>query len=378
MPLLQLLIKPASGSCNMRCNYCFYMDEMENRACASYGYMTIETLELLVKKALEYADGVCTFAFQGGEPTLVGIEFYEELLRLQKRYNTKKIRIDNVLQTNGYALDEKWAAFFAENHFLVGLSVDGIGTTHNAWRKDVNGNDTFERVMKAAELLRRAGAEFNVLTVVNNKTAARVSRIYQFYKKNGFAYQQYIACLNPLHAEKEPEYALTPEAYGKFMSELFDLWYLDLTKGQQPYIRQFENYVGILLGAEPEACEMKGLCGNQNVVEADGSVYPCDFYVLDDYKIGNVREDSFEQILENSIAMKFTEKSVITDKECRECKYFPLCRGGCGRHRMDAEGKRTGRNRFCRSYQMFFNAALPRLLDIAEKIRRNCEASSKF
>lgn len=370
MPPLQLLIKPASGNCNMRCSYCFYIDEMENRAVGSRGFMSLETLEILVRKALEYAEEACCFAFQGGEPTLVGIGFYEELLKLQKHYNTKNIRIDNVLQTNGYAVDGKWASFLAENHFLTGLSVDGICAVHNACRRDKKGNDTFGRVMDAAALLQKAGAEFNVLTVVNNKTASKAARIYQFYKKNRFYYQQYIACLNPLGSTKEPEYSLHPQAYGKFLTELFDLWYLDLQKGEQPYIRQFENYVGILLGIEPEACEMKGLCGLQNVIEADGSVYPCDFFVLDDYKVGDIREDSFEKILERTIDLKFTEKSVITDRECRECRYFPMCRGGCGRHRMGEEDGRTGRNRFCQSYQMFFEAALPRLADIAEKIRR--------
>lgn len=369
MPPLYLLIKPVSGNCNMRCNYCFYMDEMKNRKQGSYGRMSVETLEILVKKALEYAEGTCGFAFQGGEPTLAGLSFYEELLRLQKQYNKKKIRIDNVIQTNGYSMNEEWAAFLAENHFLVGLSVDGICATHNACRKDAEGKDTFAQVMNAAELLKKAGAEHNILTVVNSKTAPKAARIYQFYKKNGFHYQQYIACLNPLDGKEEPEYALTPEAYGKFLTELFDLWYLDVRKGQQPYIRQFENYVGILLGIEPEACEMKGICGLQNVIEADGSVYPCDFYVLDDYRLGNIREHTFGEILEKSIEMKFTEHSQVTDKECRSCRYFPLCRGGCGRHRMDGDGNRNGRNRFCQSYRMFFDAALPGLADIAEHIK---------
>lgn len=370
MPKLQLLIKPASGNCNMRCDYCFYVDEMENRNQKSYGFMSLDTLEVLVKKALEYADDTCVFAFQGGEPTLAGIPFFQTLIALQKRYNTKHVSIENTMQTNGYQIDDKWASFLAENHFLVGLSVDGVCATHNAYRKDAKGEGTFERVMNGAKLLRQYGAEFNILTVVHNKTAAKISRIYQFYKKNGFRYQQYIACLDPLGVEEGMEYSLSAEAYGRFLIDLFELWYLDLQKGEQPYIRQFENYISILLGMEPEACDRKGVCSLQQVVEADGSVYPCDFFVLDDYKIGNIRKDDFGQIWERGMQSQFVQKSVLLDKECRECRYYPICRGGCGRHRMDESGNRTGRNRFCLSYQMFFDAALPRMLEIAGRIRR--------
>lgn len=370
MPPLQLLIKPASGNCNMRCDYCFYMDEMENREQESYGFMSMETLELVVKKALAYADDACTFTFQGGEPALAGLDFYRQLILLEQKYNTKKLQIQNSIQTNGYSMDAEWAAFLAENHFLVGLSIDGICATHNAHRKAAGGQETFARIMNAAQLLKQYGAEFNILTVVHNKVAQKAGRIYQFYKKNGFDYQQYIACLDPLGAEEKPEYSLSAKDYGRFLIELFDLWYLDLQKGEQPYIRQFENYIAILLGREPEACDMKGMCSLQQVIEADGSVYPCDFFVLDHYKIGNIREDDFGQILNKGIRSRFVQKSVPVDEECRACRYFPICRGGCGRHRLDADGNRTGRNCFCESYKMFFEAELPKMIEIAEKIRR--------
>lgn len=370
MPPLQLLIKPASGNCNMRCDYCFYMDEMENREQESYGFMSLETLEMLVKKALEYADSTCSFIFQGGEPTLVGLEFYQRLMELEKKYNTRKIQIENAIQTNGYGMNDEWAAFFAENRFLVGLSIDGICATHNAHRKDAKGKETFARIMNAAQLLEKHGAQFNILTVVHNKIAQKVSRIYQFYKKNGFRYQQYIACLDPLGAKEKPEYSLSAKAYGQFLIELFELWYLDLQKGEQPYIRQFENYISILLGMEPEACDMRGMCSLQQVIEADGSVYPCDFFVLDEYKIGNIYENDFGQLLEKGIRMNFVQNSVPVEEECRVCKYFPVCRGGCGRHRLDEKGSRKGRNCFCESYQMFFDAELSKMLEIAEKIRR--------
>ncbi len=370
MPPIQLLIKPASGNCNMHCTYCFYMDEMEKRRQASFGVMTPETLEAIVKKALAYADDYCDFAFQGGEPTLVGLDFYRELIKLQKIYNKKGVEIHNSIQTNGFALDEAWAAFFRDHHFLVGVSLDGVLSTHNAYRKSNNGEDTFARVMAAIDLLKHYQVDFNILTVVHKKTAAKVKKIYEFYKKNGLNYQQYIACLSPLGAEEIPEYALSDRDYGKFLIELFELWYQDLLKGQQPYIRQFENYIAMLLGQMPESCDMKGICSIQQVIEADGSVYPCDFFVLDDYCLGNIKTNSFEELFEAGLKMRFIEDSVTEDEACKTCAYYPLCRSGCGRHRLNERMERTGRNCFCESYKMFFDAVLPKMMQIAEMIRR--------
>lgn len=286
MPPIQVLIKPASGLCNMRCGYCFYADEMKHRNRLDYGLMSPETLENVVQRVLDYAEGSCTIAFQGGEPTLAGLDFYRKLLELEKKYNSKKLSISHAIQTNGYVLDSEWCTFFAENQFLVGLSVDGIKATHDAYRKDAQGRDTYFHTLEAAVMLKEAGADFNVLTVVNSRTAPKIRRIYEQYRKLGFHWQQYIACLNPLgETGINREYSLKPEIYGQFLIDLFELWYLDLQKGEQPYIRQFENYVGILLGHQPESCEQRGACSCQSIVEADGSVYPCDFYFCQSYKM---------------------------------------------------------------------------------------------
>ena len=374
MPPIHILMKPASGLCNMRCRYCFYADEMENRSQASYGIMTPETLENVIRKALEFAEGNCTIAFQGGEPTLAGLDFYRLCLELEKKYNRKNVHIDHALQTNGYLLDEQWCRFFAEHQFLIGLSVDGIKATHDAYRRDAEGKETYFHTLKAAELLRKAGAEFNVLTVVNGKTAPKIGKIYENYRKLGFRWQQYIACLDPVWEKRgEQEYSLTPQAYGQFLIDLFELWYLDLCRGQQPYIRQFENYVGILMGRMPESCEQRGACSFQNVVEADGSVYPCDFYCLDEYRVGNLNEDSFEDMQGHLVESGFLQASAVHTEQCGTCPYYNICRGGCRRHRERPEGKAAGpgfgENYFCRSYRMFFDACLPRLQEIAAACR---------
>ncbi len=373
MPPIQVMIKPASGLCNLRCEYCFYADEMRNRTRLDYGLMSLETLENVVRRVLDFADGSCTIAFQGGEPTLAGLDFYRKLLELEKKYNAKKVAISHAIQTNGYVLDREWCAFFAENEFLVGLSVDGIKATHDAYRKDSQGRDTYFHTLEAAEMLKEAGANFNILTVVNARTAPKIRRIYTQYRKLGFHWQQYIACLNPLgETGKNREYSLKPEVYGQFLIDLFELWYLDWQKGEQPYIRQFENYVGILLGHPPESCEQRGACSYQSIVEADGSVYPCDFYCLDEYKLGNLNEDSINEVLERLEKKGFLRASLNHTEQCKKCRYFFICRGGCRRHR-DHEafpGCVEGENYFCQSYRMFFDSCLGKLMEIAKTISR--------
>ncbi len=362
---LQLLIKPASAGCNLNCRYCFYCDEGKKRENFSYGMMSGETLEILIKKALEEADGYCGFAFQGGEPTLVGLPFFERVLELQKKYNQKKVRVDNSIQTNGYQLAEDWTRFFARENFLVGLSLDGIKATHDAFRVNARGEGSFAEVMRTAELFERFGVEYNILTVVNGKTGLRAAKIYDFYKKNGFRYLQFIACLDPLGEEPGKQaYSLTPEVYGQFLMDLFDRWYEDVRTGDQPYIRQFENVVGMLAGREPESCEQRGICSVQNVIEADGSVYPCDFYALDEYCLGNVSTGTFEEFRTSPAAERFVRDSAESLEDCRSCPYFAICRGGCRRNRITlADEKRA--NYFCRAYRRFYDYTIERFLRLA-------------
>ncbi len=366
MKSVSILMKPASGLCNMRCRYCFYADEMKNRSVSSYGVMSIGTLECIVKRVFAEVDGKCTFSFQGGEPTLAGLEFFRNFITFVRRYNTRNIKTDFVIQTNGYAVNENWARFFAENQFLVGLSLDGYKDLHDLYRVDGKQSGTFYAVLRAAELFIKYHVEFNILTVITAQTAKHIEKIYRFFKKNNFVYQQYIPCLDPLREEQGNEsYSLTPERYAQFLKSLFDLWYADFMKGEFVYNRYFENLVGILLGQAPEACCMLGHCTNQFVVEADGSVYPCDFYVLDQYCIGNLVTDPFNLIEQNRTLTDFIEKSVEGNEACKECKWYFLCRGGCRRDR-DSGGGQLQRNRFCSAYQSFFQYAYPRLQHVAE------------
>lgn len=355
MPDINVLIKPASGMCNLQCKYCFYHDEASNREVASYGFMTEDTLEQVIKKTIAFSEHTCTIAYQGGEPTLRGLAFFEKSIEFQKKYNTKGIAIYNAIQTNGMCLDEKWAKFFHENHFLVGISLDGTAFTHDRLRVKEKGEGTFERVMEAIEWLKRYQVEFNILTVVNALTAKKISRIYAFYREQGFRYLQFIPCLNPLGKEEERyDYTLTPKAYGHFLNTLFDLWYQDLLKGEVVHIQLFEEYIRLLHGQIPGVCGMMGVCSCQHVVEADGEVYPCDFYVLDQYKLGKLTEKSMEEIQEKRKEIRFIEESVPVSEECKECRFYPLCRGGCRRYRQPVHC-------FCESNKAFFHYCLERL-----------------
>lgn len=353
----------------MHCDYCFYCDEAAKRELPSRGMMSMETAEEMIRKVLRQGKDRYTFAFQGGEPTLRGLAFYQKFTDLVDSYNSQGSEISYSLQTNGYTLDEDWCRFFREKNFLVGVSVDGLEETHDACRHTADGKGgTYERIRQSTDLLDRYGVDYNILTVVSGITAPRIREIYQDYRKNGWMYQQYIACLDPLGEKKCGEsYSLTPKQYGEFLITLFDLWYKDWKKGRQPSIRMFENWVGVLMGIEPEACEQRGICSAQCVVEADGSVYPCDFYALDSYLLGNFGKDRCRDFISSDTAERFVKESMQISRRCRECVYYQLCRCGCRRNRVpDPEDPEKGAvSCFCESYRMFFAACLDRMTEMS-------------
>ena len=370
MPPLSLLIKPASGHCNLRCGYCFYHDVTAHREHRSYGFMALETLETLVRKALDFADGSCTFAFQGGEPTLAGLDFYRALIGFVERHNDKKASVHYAIQTNGIVVDAEWARFLHDHHFLVGLSLDGPKDIHDAQRVDASGTGSWRRVLEAARQMESAEVEYNILTVVTNQVARHVRQVYAFLKKNGFRYLQFIPCLDPLEAVGDSDTALTPERYAYFLKELFDLWSADLMRGDMISIRDFENWVGMCAGRRPESCGMSGTCSCQFVVEADGSVFPCDFYVLDRYRMGSIVDDGFAELAASEPARRFIEESLPVDEACSACEWYPICRGGCRRYREPFVEGRPGLNRFCKAYQAFFAYTLPRMQELARRFVR--------
>lgn len=365
MPAASILIKPTSANCNMDCKYCFYKCLSSNREEYSKGFMTYDILEQLVIRGFEYAENAITFAFQGGEPTLAGIPFFQKAVELQKKYNKNGILVENTIQTNGLLIDKSWAEFFAKNHFLVGLSLDGPRKMHDTARLDGKGEGTFERLMQTVSLLKQYQVDFNILTVVTRDTAANASALYKFYKRNHFPYVQLIPCMDEVgRKEKNPgrrnPYAVEPEEYGKFLCQFFDLWYEDFKRGEIIDVRMFSNLAQMTVGYPPEECGMGGCCNCYFVVEGDGSVYPCDFYCMDEWKLGTVSE-CFLDLAQCKRAQKFVEVSKFVSEECKTCEYRSLCRGGCRRWREPFVDEKPGLNYLCRAYQLFFAHTWERL-----------------
>lgn len=346
------MIKPASSICNMRCKYCFYHSLAESRESFSYGIMTQSTAENLIIKALDFCDGGSIyFAFQGGEPLFAGKEFFINFVSMVNKHNTKGCKIYYNLQTNGTLIDQEWADFFAENKFLLGLSLDGDQDA-NRFRLDRDLNYTFPTVKAAMDLLKERGVEFNVLIVSTGYTADHIESVYKYFKSQDIKFLQFIPCLRPFGDKSESDLYMTVSQYSSFLIKLFNLYVKDYVKGEYVSIRQFDNYVRLFWGEHAEQCGMNGFCSRQFVIESNGNVYPCDFYCLDEWLLGNVNSDDFTQLASAQKADEFTRGSFSISSKCKACPYVRLCRGGgCKRSKEDRD--------YCQAYQQFFGACLP-------------------
>lgn len=329
-----ILIKPASSMCNLRCRYCFYADVSENRNVSSYGRMSSETAHTLIDRAFAASpSGTVSFAFQGGEPTVAGLDFFRDFTAYAQEHCPKGVTLSYSLQTNGILLDDEWCAFLKEYGFLVGLSMDGHKKEHDLCRVDANGGGTFVQVMQTVTRLRAHKVDFNILTVLTKNLARHPQQLYSFYKKHDFKFVQIIPCLDPLDGEGG-DYSLTPELYASFLKTFFRIWLEEFRKGNYISVRLFDNLVRMAAGQAPEQCGMLGQCQCQFVAEADGSMYPCDFYVLDDYRMGNLTADDFAAMVQSEGIRKFLDDSESTkDDRCKDCWVRPICGGGCRRYR---------------------------------------------
>lgn len=352
MPSLSIMLKPASSACNLRCKYCFYHDVSEKREHFSYGMMSESTARNVIEKAFKFADGEPVyFVFQGGEPTMIGLEFYRKFVSVAHKLNNKSSPIYYALQTNGMLIDEQWTEFFKANNFLIGLSLDG-DRSDNLYRVEASGNNNFKQVMNAAELLKRYGVEFNILTVVTAHTGKNIEAIYAWFKSQGFRNLQFIPCLRPFGNDSESELYMTVEQYGEYLVKLFTMYVKDYELGNYISIRQLDNMVSLYLSGRVEQCGVSGHCSPQFVVEGDGSVFPCDFYCVDEWNLGNINLISFGDMARSERIIEFIRESYEIKAECRSCEYFGLCRGGgCKRNRADMD--------YCMAYKKFFRTCLP-------------------
>ena len=368
MNSLSVLIKPASGLCNMNCKYCFYNDLMENRKIKDYGFMSLKTLEIIVKKSMLLENKNVNFMFQGGEPMLIGLDFYISLISLVEKYNLYGINVTYGIQTNGTLITNQFAKFFSENDFLVGISIDGFKEIQDIYRLDKDGTSTFNSTISGLEQLKKHDVDFNILSVVTNEVSENTTDIYSFLKNLGTDYIQFIPYISRVNEEEDIEF-LTNSNYLRFLKELFDLWYLDFTNGKIVSIRYFDDIIKIVMGYSAESCTLRGVCSNQNVIEADGSIYPCDFYVLDNWRIGNIYDYTFKEVLESNILKGFIESSRVINSVCKECRYYNLCKGGCLKNQNSSINDKRYLSKYCEVYKSFFDYSLERFIEVGEVLR---------
>lgn len=367
MKYVNLLIKPASSLCNLRCKYCFYEDEAQNRSRHSMGIMQEALADTLIHQVFEAvdSDGTVSFAFQGGEPTVAGLPFFRHFTETVRRCRPSQVQVCFAIQTNGTLLNEEWARFLKAEGFLVGLSLDGFRQAHDTHRIDPEGAGTWKQVLAAKKLLDQYQVDYNALCVVTSLCARNPEKAYGSLKNLGFRYMQFIACLDPIgHPRGQEPWSLTPEDYGAFLCRLFDLWYRDWAAGDYHSIRLFEDFIHILLGDGASTCATCGKCGAYLVLEGDGSAYPCDFFVLDNWKIGMITETPVAQMISSGKAAAFLNWGTDKPAECAACPHRLICNGGC---KNDWYTDETGtHNYFCAAFRPLLDYALPRMRQIAQ------------
>lgn len=344
---ISVMLKPASSNCNLRCEYCFYHSLSSQRKEFTKGMMSIDTAKRVIDSAFEFAKGTDVyFTFQGGEPLLCDISFYENFVAYIKEKNSDNAPVHLCLQTNGTLINEDYAAFFKKNNFLIGVSLDG-NEELNSYRIYQNGENAFNDIMAGISLLKKHGVAFNVLSVLTKRTAQNFRKAYRFFKENDLRYLQFIPCLRPLQGDFDEELYMDNDDYREFLTRGFNIYFNDYMRGEAVSIRSFDNYVSLANGNHAEQCGMNGCCSTQFVVEGDGSVYPCDFYCTDNWYLGNINESSFDELYHCEKSVAFLKESFKLDDKCKDCRYFYICRGGgCKRNRQDKD--------YCDAYKSFF------------------------
>ena len=357
---ISVMIKPSSALCNLRCRYCFYMDESKNRDVPSHGLMKKETMVRLVDRIAEYLDGrgVANVSFQGGEPMMSGIDYYRDFIFEMKKH--PGIKVHYSIQTNGTLIDEEFAQFFRENNFLLGVSVDGYEENMNYYRVGPHIGNTHRKVLEGIEILKKHKVEFNILTVITRKLAEHPGELFDFYLAQKYEFVQLIPCL-PAFGVEDDGMSLTPELYASFYRTFFRAWQRAFLKGRYINVNLFENLMAMLQGYYPYQCGMLGKCASQQVVESNGDVFPCDFYCLDEYKMGNVHDLSFSEMRISDGVRELMKGSDCEKEICRACKFRSICHGGCQRQNVCYL-----KDDHC-AYQKVLNEVVPKLQELMKR-----------
>ena len=371
-----IMLKPAGSLCNLDCQYCYYLDKSE-----IYGghepRMSLDMLETVVREYIQANDvPEVTFNWHGGEPLILGLDFYKKALEFERRYADGKI-IHNTLQTNGTLITREWADFFRDNDFLIGISLDGPKDIHDRYRKDKAGRPSFDRVIAGLQLLQQGGVEFNTMSTVNHFSEGRGLEVYQFLKSLGSRYMQFMPVVEhvkyPLDANGKPlkharPFIVNPSAegsvlapwsvsdigYGRFMCDIFD-WWVRYDVGTY-YVNLFDATLANWCGAMPGTCVHARACGGNSVIEHNGDLYPCDHFVYPEYLLGNITDKSIREMMQSDKQVRFgTDKRGTLPTKCFRCKYLFACNGECPKHRFNrTERGDTGLNALCEGYRLFY------------------------
>ncbi|MDR3456661.1 MAG: anaerobic sulfatase-maturation protein [Verrucomicrobiae bacterium] len=386
-----ILTKPVGPICNLDCKYCFYLEKEKLYPGESQWRMSDAVLAEYIRQYIHSQPvAEINFAWQGGEPTLLGVDFFRKVITLQQQFANGKI-ISNAIQTNGTLLDDEWCEFLAQNKFLVGLSIDGPRELHDRYRVDKRQQPTFDKVMHGLELLKKHGVDFNTLTVVNRANAQSPLEVYRFLKSIGSRFLQFIPLVErtapaemktegydfaapPLPGRKTDASPVTPESvgaeqYGNFLCAIFDEWVRHDVG--TTFVQLFDTALGNWMGLGSSLCVFAEKCGAALAIEHNGDLYSCDHYVYPRYRLGNVMNHSLGAMVRMPQQIRFgNDKSSTLPKYCRRCEVRFACNGECPKHRFTStpDGE-AGLNYLCPGYKMFFNHIDPHMKTMARLLQ---------
>ncbi|WP_239670658.1 anaerobic sulfatase maturase [Vibrio variabilis] len=364
------MAKPTGSVCNIECDYCFYLEKHKLYPSRQTDWrMDDKTLERYIQQTIDAQDGdYVQFTWQGGEPMLMGLLFYKKAVRLAKQHANGK-RIEHTFQTNGLLINDEWCVFFKQHHFLIGISIDGPQYLHDRYRKTRSGKPTHQKVEEGIKLLKKHGVEFNTLTVINSDNVKHPKEVYQYLKDLGSNYIQFIPLvereseglqqqklrlvLPHESAAKITSWSVPPKAYGRFLSEIFDIW-VRRDVGRI-FVNMFDSTLSAWCDAPTSICHLSESCGRAFALESNGDLYCCDHYVYPEYLLGNIHHQTINECKSNYLATEFKNKKQRLTSECQACAYRFACHGGCPKHRFAVSNDgHPGHNYFCQGYQDFF------------------------
>ena len=377
-----IMAKPTGSACNLNCDYCFFLKKEKLYPGSSFR-MSDEVHEAYIRQLLEaHQVSQVTIAWQGGEPTLMGLGFFRNSVELQKKYAKPGTRIENTFQTNGLLLNEEWCRFFHENNFLIGLSMDGPKELHDFYRKDKGGHGTFDRVVTAAQLLQKHKVEFNILCTVNSKNADHPLDVYRFFRDELRAhYIQFIAIVERdnetgyQEGNKVTDRSVQPEQFGRFLISIFGEWVKkDVGK---TFVLNFDGALAGWLEMAGTVCSFGPTCGLGMALEHNGDLYSCDHFVEPNYYLGNILKTPMIDLVSSEKQRRFgQDKKDSLPRTCRECEVLHICNGECPKNRFleTADGE-PGLNYLCAGYRAFFKHADKPMRIMADLLRRKRPAS---